>query len=67
MAGYHGLIEEEGRKRGIHIVWVYHALMNPTKASRKDMRNDVNRYMQTVLREEPLDPTIVDFDDTNRW
>ena len=59
--------EEEGRKRGIHIVWVYHALMNPTKASRKDMRNDVNRYMQTVLREEPLDPTIVDFDDTNRW
>lgn len=41
--------------------------MNPTKASRKDMRNDVNRYMKTVLREEPLDPTIVDFDDTNRW
>ena len=67
MAGYHGLLEEEGRKRGIHIVWVYHALMNPTKASRKDMREDVNRYMKTVMRETPLDDSLVDFDDTERW
>lgn len=67
MAGYHGLFEEEARKRGIHFVWVTHALMKPNDASRRDMRTEVNRYMRTVLREEPLDPSLEDFDDANAW
>lgn len=67
MAGYHGLFEEEARKRGIHFVWVTHALMKPNDASRRDMRTEVNRYMRTVLREEPLDESLEDFDDSNAW
>ena len=27
------------------------------------MRTEINRYMRTVFREEPLDPTLEDFDD----
>ena len=65
MNGYHGLFEEEARKRGIHLIWVNHNLMKPDDASRREMRNEVNRYMRAVLREEPLDPSLEDFDDSN--
>ncbi len=67
MSGYHGLFEEEARKRGIHLIWVTHNLMQPEGASRKEMRTEVNRYMRTVLREEPLDPSLEDFDDSMCW
>lgn len=67
MAGYHGLFEEEARKRGIHLIWVTHGLMKPGDASRKDMRTEVNRYMRTVLREEPLDPSLEEFEDSLSW
>lgn len=67
MAGYHGIFEEEARKRGIHLIWVNHALMKPADASRKDMRMEVNRYMRTVMREEPVDITLEDFDDSKAW
>lgn len=67
MTGYHGLFEEEARKRNIHLVWVTHGLMDPRKASRGDMRTEVNRYMRTVLQEEPLDASLEVFDDTKAW
>ena len=67
MSGYHGLFEEEARKRGIHWIWVTHNLMCPEDGSRRDMRMEINRYMRTVLREEPLDPSLEDFDDSQSW
>ena len=67
MSGYHGIFEEEARKRGIHLIWVTHGLMKPEDASRQDMRTEVNRYMRTVLREEPVDPTLEAFDDAKCW
>lgn len=67
MSGYHGLFEEEARKRGIHLIWVTHNLMCPHDGTRKEMRMEVNRYMRSVLREEPLDPSLEDFDDGESW
>ncbi|MBQ0070885.1 MAG: 2-hydroxyacyl-CoA dehydratase, partial [Spirochaetales bacterium] len=67
MSGYHGLFEEEARKRGIHFMWVNHNLMVPEDGPRKEMRQEVNRYMRSVLGEEPLDPSLEDFDDSNAW
>jgi hypothetical protein len=67
MSGYHGLFEEEARKHGLHLVWVTHALMKPSDASRQDMRTEVNRYMRTVFREEPIDASLEEFDDSNCW
>ena len=32
----------------------------------RDMREQVNKYM-SVLQEKPVDPTLVDFDDTQAW
>lgn len=64
MSGYHGLFEEEARKHGIHLIWVTHNLMCPEDGTRRDMRTEINRYMRTVFREEPLDPSLEDFDDS---
>ena len=35
--------------------------------SRREMREQVNQYMRTVLQEEPLDPSLVDFEDDLAW
>jgi len=67
MSGYHGLFEQQAREHGIHIVWVTHGLMDPRNASRKEMRTEVNRYMRSVLREEPLDASLEEFDDGNAF
>ena len=67
MSGYHGMIEEEARKRGLHLVWVTHGLMDPRAASRADMRNEVSMYMRSVLNEEPLDPSLEEINDGNAW
>ena len=67
MTGYHGIYEEEAMKRGLHLVWVTHSLLDPRKASRQNMRDEVNRYMRTVLNEEPLDPALEEIEDQNAW
>lgn len=67
MAGLQGLFEEQARERGIHLIWVEHDLCDPRTVSRKEMRTKVNTYMQTVFREEPLDASLVDFEDSKTW
>ena len=65
--GLHGLFEDQARERGIHLIWVQHDLMDPRTVSRKAMRDAVNKYMLTVFREEPLDPTYLDYSDELTW
>ena len=45
------------------MIWIEHDLMDPRTVSRKTMRDKVNEYMRTVMRAEPVDPTLLDFDD----
>lgn len=66
-AGLQGLFDDQARERGIHLIWVEHDLMDPRTVSRKAMRDRVNRYMTTVFRAKPLDPTLVDYDDELTW
>lgn len=66
-AGLQGLFEDQARERGIHLIWVEHDLMDPRTVSRKAMRDRVNRYMTTVFRAEPLDPSLMDYDDDLTW
>ena len=65
MATVQGILDEQGRERGYHMIWIEHDLMDPRTVSRKTMREKVNEYMRTVMRAEPLDPTLCDFDDEN--
>ena len=62
-----GLFEEGARQRGIPMCRVRQDLLDPTSISRRDMRNDVNLFMQTVMNETPLDPSLVEFDDDESW
>lgn len=63
----HGLYEDQAREHGVHLVWVPHDLMDPRTVSRVAMRDAFNKYMTNVFREEPLDPTLVDYEDPLTW
>ena len=62
-----GLFEEGARRRGIPMCKVRQDLMDPTSITRREMRGDVNVFMQTVMNETPLDASLVDFDDDESW
>ena len=67
MQGVHGLFEDEFRDRNIHAIWMPHALPDSRTVSRMEIRQIVNDYMTTVMHEEPLDPTLLEFDDSMTW
>lgn len=67
MQGIHGMFEDEFRRRNIHAVWVPHALADKRTVSRQEIRNSINEYMFNVMNEQPLDPTLIDFDDSMTW
>jgi benzoyl-CoA reductase/2-hydroxyglutaryl-CoA dehydratase subunit BcrC/BadD/HgdB len=67
VSAINGLFEEGARMRGIPMVRVRQDLMDPTSISRREMRADVNAFMQTVMKEEPVDASLVEFDDDESW
>lgn len=67
LTGMHGQFEEQARERGINLVWVCHDLADPRVFPRQAIRDQFNQYMRTVMREEPLDPTIEVLPDNNAW
>lgn len=67
MSGLQGLFDEQAREKGIHLIWVEHDLMDPRTVSRRDMRSKINNYMTNVFQEEPLDPSLVEFEDDVTW
>ena len=67
LTGWHGIYEEEAAKRGIHVIWIPHAMLDPRKASRQSIRDHVSRYMRTVLGEKPFDESLEFIDDDNAW
>ncbi len=67
MLGVHALMEEQARDLGFHFIFIEHDLEDSRTVSRQDMRNCVNKYMSVVLNEKPLDPTIVEFDDSQAY
>ena len=64
MLGVHAMMEEQARDLGFHFIFIEHDLEDSRTVSRQDMRNCINQYMSVVMNEKPLDPTIVEFDDS---
>ena len=58
---------EQAAARGVHMLWVAQDLLDSRTISKRDMRRQVNLYMQTVMGEEPVRPDLVDFDDALTW
>ncbi len=67
LVGMHGQFEEQARERGIKLVWISHDLCDPRICSRQGVRDQFNRFMRTVMREEPLDPTMEELPDNDAW
>ena len=65
--GLHGLFEDEFRDRNVKAFWIPHALPDSRTVSRAEIRRLINDYMTTVMHEEPLDPSLLDFDDSMTW
>lgn len=63
MATVQGILDEQGRQRGYNLIWVEHDLMDPRTVSRRTMRDKVSEYMRTVMHAEPVDPSLVEFED----
>ena len=63
MATVQGILDDQGRQRGYDMIWVEHDLMDPRTVSRRTMRDKVNSYMRTVKRAEPIDASLVEFED----
>ena len=51
----------------LFLIWVNHDLMDMRVVPKQSLRDDVNRYMRSVLREEPLDPSLEIIDDAMSW
>lgn len=67
MNGVHGMLEERARELGFHFMFLPHDLEDSRTISRQEMRSSVNKFMSVVMGEEPLDPTLVEFDDSKAW
>ena len=67
MNGIAGIFDEEFRKRNVHAIWIPHELMDHRTVERPEMRRIVNDYMTTVMGETPLDPSLLEFDDSLGW
>ena len=67
MATLQGILDDQCRDKGYHMIWIEHDLMDPRTVSRKSMRCKVNEYMRTVMKAEPVDPSLLDFDDDVTW
>ena len=63
MATVQGIFDDQARERGIDLIWVEHDLMDPRTVSRRTMRDKVSEFMRTVYRAEPVDPSLVEFED----
>ena len=63
MATVQGILDEQGRELGLHLIWIPHDLMDPRTVSRRTMRDTVSSYMRTVMNAEPIDESLLDFAD----
>ena len=63
MATVQGILDDQAREQNRKMIWIEHDLMDPRTVSRRQMRDKVSEYMRTVMHAEPVDPTLVDFED----
>lgn len=64
MSGLTTTFEEQADERNIKLCTIPQDLIDSRTISRRDMRDKINNFMINIMKVEPLDPTLVDFDDT---
>ncbi len=64
MAGLISMYEEQADERDIKLCTVPQELLDSRTISRRDMREKINKFMINVMKAAPIDPGLVDFDDS---
>lgn len=64
MAGIISVYEEQADEKDIKLCTVPQELIDSRTISRRDMREKVNNFMINVMKAEPVDASLLDFDDT---
>ncbi len=67
MDGLMGIFDDQAREKGVNFIWISQDLMDCRTISRRDMREQLNKYMTTVMQAKPLDEGMLDFDDSLAW
>ena len=66
--GMSGIINDQAKMHpDRHLITLQHDLFDCRTINRNEFRRQVNDYMTAVLREEPLDATLLDYDDSEGW
>ena len=65
--GLTGVILDQAKEKPQKLMMVSNDMFDHRTVSRQDMRDQVNSFMATVMGEEPLDATLMEFDDGEGW
>lgn len=65
--GLTGIIMDQAQEKNIKLMMVSNDMFDHRTISRQDMRDEVNRFMTSVMGEEPLDASLMEFDDSEGW
>lgn len=65
--GLSGMVYETAKDKDIKLMVVSNDMFDHRTISRSDMRKEVNQFMTSVMQEEPLDASLLDYDDELAW
>ncbi|MEI3062293.1 MAG: 2-hydroxyacyl-CoA dehydratase family protein [Oscillospiraceae bacterium] len=65
--GLAGVVNDQAKERGAHLVWVQNDMFDHRTISRSSMRKQFSDYMTAVMQEEPIDASLLDLDDYEGW
>jgi hypothetical protein len=65
--GLTGVILDQAKDKKTHLMMVSNDMFNHVTIPRADMRKEVNDYMFTVMQEQPLDASLLEYDDYEGW
>lgn len=65
--GLVGAMKDWSKKTDVPVCLVDHDFYDSRVVSRQGIRDQVNRFMQDVMHATPLDPSLLNFDDSQVW
>ena len=65
--GLTGVILDQAKEKSIPLMMVSNDMFDHRTISRQNMRDEVNKFMTTVMQEEPLDASLMEYDDSIGW
>lgn len=65
--GLSGALKEWSQANDTPICFADYDMFDNRVVSRQEIRDQINRFMQDVMHATPLDPSLLNFDDSNVW